>query len=420
MKAPHIEILTIGREILDGRVVDTNSVFIAEMLRSRGLVPRFGSRVDDDRKRLAESFAIAASRADIVICTGGLGPTSDDLTLEVFAEFLGVPWIENKDALQNLSDRLEKLGRPVTETQAKQARFPQGAKVLKNDWGTAPGCFLSQGTRVWIFLPGVPREMKPMFEREVLPLLPMVPNYQVKTWATHFIAEASLQDLLRPIEHQLPSSMEITYRTRFPENHIGLTGPAGSEFEQISKSISTAIGNSVFSTSNTPHPPSLESRVIVLATEKKILLTTAESCTGGLVASRLTDVSGSSAVFWNGTVTYANEAKTQFGVDSAILQNVGAVSADVAKQLAILALQKLQIIAPANSKILAVSTTGIAGPTGGSTDKPVGLCYVGLATSDGVVVVEEVRGRVNDRMLLKTLFAQKALDLLRKHLEDSK
>lgn len=432
---PIVEILTIGREILDGRVIDTNSVHMAETLLEAGLVPRYAQRVDDDRNRIQEAFRIADRRSSIILITGGLGPTSDDITAECFAEFLNEDCPLNTDALRMVSERMAALNRPLTETQKKQAFLPRSCFALANPEGTAPGFALERSTPLgkqgWYFMPGVPREMKRMLAEQIMPRLPRVKSYRTRTWATHFTAEADLQDKLREIEKALPPGFEVTYRTRFPENHVGLHANAATpelekRFEQECHKIGTILeGDSFWEGSGSAQ--SLEQIVFDLLKKETALLATVESCTAGLIAHRLSDLPGISWVYWSGHVTYDNTAKEKLGVARAILEANGAVSEPTARALAKSGLENLRqlvLMSPDKSKaespLYCIATTGIAGPSGGTPEKPIGLCHIALAgclnarDTDVFVRHEELRGRsILPRSMLKTFFSQKALNLLR-------
>ncbi len=420
MKAsPVIEILTIGREILDGRVIDTNSVHLALEIKKLGLVPRYAQKVDDDPERMTEAFKIASERSDIIFVTGGLGPTADDLTAEVFSQFLGEAAQKHPQAWEEVRDFFAKLGRPLTPVQEKQAFLPRSATVLKNREGSAPGFRVRSGRSTWYFMPGVPREMKSILTLEILPELPRQVHYHSHTWATQFTSEGELQSRLDGVQKQLAHGFELSFRTRFPENHIGLYGNLESEkaqnlYKKLSREISTVLGNDVFCEGE--EAASLEKVVVDLLRSRGVTLATVESCTGGLVASRLTDVSGSSDIFHSGFVTYDNTAKVALGVEASLIEKHGAVSEVVARSMAEAGLKKL--LDAGVESALCVSTTGVAGPGGGSQEKPVGLCFVGLSIlHKGQQHTEamEVRARSGlERSLNKLFFSQKALDFVRR------
>lgn len=423
-----VEIITVGREILDGRVIDTNAVEMAEALRPLGLTPRFGQRVDDDFDRMISAFQIAASRSKIILVTGGLGPTSDDLTAEAFARCISRPLVLNTEALTDIETIFKKIGRPVTDAQRKQALLPQDAVILKNPEGTAPGFAYTQNDILWFFMPGVPREMKRMLREQVLPRLPQDIKVRSRTWATQFTSEGMLQDALSQVQKKLSPAFELTFRTRFPENHIALYAECPNVadeklFTQLAAEIETILGQGVFaSASEATRLADLEEVVVGLLKEHGFMMATVESCTGGLLAHRLTNVSGSSAAYWGGFMTYDNSAK-ELAVDvpQELLKNHGAVSREVALAMAKGGLKKMRGALQGRSKnLVCISTTGIAGPTGGSAEKPVGLCFIGIAreTDSGITShCEEIRARAGfARDQYKTFFAQKALDLVRQTL----
>lgn len=435
----NVEIITIGREILDGRVVDTNSTFLGYELGLRGLTPRYAQRVDDDPKRILEAFRIASSRSHIILVTGGLGPTEDDLTAQVFGDFLGEPLTKNTEAENHIRDYFSQVQRPLHETQFKQALLPVSVEILKNNFGTAPGFWKatqssSAGIKSqrWFFMPGVPREMKPMFLQEILTKIPesFIPLQQ--TWCTHFTSEGELQNRLFSFIQKLKSypELELTFRTRFPENHIGLYAKTPSFdaklFGDFSKEISETLGNDVFYTG--PLARELEAQILTSLKKAGAGLATIESCTGGLIAHRITSVPGASETFLGSWVTYDNLLKIDLGVNPETLASHGAVSSACAREMAEAGLRKIQKLIqtkkPNNphSNIFVLSTTGIAGPAGGSKDKPVGLCHIALAhtrvDADTTTCIDEkFQGRIGlERDLLKLAFSQKALDLLRRHL----
>ncbi|MEO5666754.1 MAG: competence/damage-inducible protein A, partial [Bdellovibrionota bacterium] len=285
----HVELVTIGREILDGRVIDTNAVRMAELLKTRGLIVRHAQRVDDDIERIVEAFRLAASRSQIILATGGLGPTSDDLTPEAFAKFLGVPLKENLVALKVVEDGLKIRGRPMTPAQRKQALSPEGVDVVLNPNGTAPGIFLQRtsavGEQYWALMPGVPREMLEMLTHDILPRLPGVPTYRTHQWATHFVAEAALQDRLQTLIAKLPPNVELSYRTRFPENHIGLHADCPDDasdvrFDEIRDEITGLLGADSFFDGY--ELKEIEALVLAKAKASGTWLGCVESCTGGL------------------------------------------------------------------------------------------------------------------------------------------
>jgi len=431
------EILTIGREILDGRVIDTNSSFLAQELKKRGLTPRYAQKVDDDPQRMIDAFSIAQKRSTYVLVTGGLGPTQDDLSIEIFAQFIGKTLSLNKKALAQVKASFKKFKRPMAPIQKKQALLIEGCHVLTNTTGTAPGMYFHHQNCHWFFMPGVPREMYQMFQNEVLRYLPNNDHYRSWMWRTHFTSEGELQSRLTPALIQLPKKWEISFRTRFPENHVQLFADISDrndskKFVEITKQISHLLSDDVFESLDTsknfedPMQGEIENIVVNAAIKSNFLISTVESCTGGLIAHRLTNISGASSVFFQSQITYDNLAKIQLGVSKNTISKQGAVSEACAREMAESGLHKMKaaILKTPHAKknLLCIATTGIAGPSGGSLKKPVGLCYI--ATSHFENSSSTVKTRVCkvqlrphlDRQSYKLGFSQKALDELRNYL----
>lgn len=422
----NIEIITIGREILDGRVVDTNSAFFGQQLSAIGQIPKYFQRVDDIEVDILDAFKLASTRSSHVIVSGGLGPTSDDITAEVFAKFVGRPWLINEEAQAHVRTVFERMQRPIHDSQWKQAKLAEGALVMPNPHGTAPGFWFDDFKTKWFFMPGVPREMKPMFLNHVLPKIPQDICFKKQMWMTHFTSEGELQQRLKDIIESLPPEISFFYRTRFPENHLGLSGSLKNAelleaFHNAATLVDSRLGNDVYSCDENL---SLEALVVQLALESKVSLSTVESCTGGLVSSRLTDISGASNVLVGAHVAYSNEFKIELaqsvGLGEAMklaLQEHGAVSKPVAELMAQAGARNASRVGH-KSKVLCVSTTGIAGPGGGSAEKPVGTCWLALSDGDQALATFSLRARLGlERDQLKLLFSQKALDLLRLHLK---
>ncbi len=417
---PITEIIAIGREILDGRVVDTNSSFLGEKLNLLGLCPRFAQRVDDEEARIIESFELAQKRSRIVLVCGGLGPTSDDLTIQTFAKFIGKPLQLNAEALSQIEERFRSMNRPFTDVQKKQALFPEGGTILPNRLGTAPSYTYTFNGVQWFFMPGVPKELKDIFTESVVPLLQKVSRTaRSHTWYTQFTSEGELQKRLHDIiSHAHKFGFEFTFRTRFPENHIGLIAVDPSpekemEFQKLQKQVSERLSSDVFSEGAVPEK--LEQVLLTRASHKKCDLVTVESCTGGLVAERITRVPGASQNFWGSFVCYDNSAKIHLGVRKECLDKWGAVSEQTSLELAHQGAKVKNAAKP--SLTLSVSTTGIAGPSGGSSQKPVGLCFTSVVILDPTGktlfhATDQVQARTGLTREETTLFfSQKALSL---------
>jgi len=422
----NIEIITIGREILDGRVIDTNSAFFGQQLTRVGHVPRHFQRVDDIAADILSAFRLAATRARYVLVSGGLGPTSDDITAEVFAKFLGRPLAPHPEAREAVRQAFARIQRPIHDTQWKQAHLPEGVSILPNPNGTAPGFTLTHDGVTWFFMPGVPRELYPMFLDHVLPGIPPDAHFQKWMWMTHFTSEGELQHRLGDIIAALPPELSFFYRTRFPENHLGLSGSCTTpalkkHFAETVHRVSERLGTDVYSEDELL---TLERSVGTLAEGRGIFLVSVESCTGGLVAHRLTDMPGASKSYWGSFVTYDNEAKALVAESAGLgdemrtaLERHGAVSEETAGVMARAGAQQCLSKRP-GAKVLSVSTTGIAGPDGGSAEKPVGLCFLAVSDGERVLASEKFQARPGlARDQLKLLFSQKALDLLRRQLQ---
>jgi nicotinamide-nucleotide amidase len=403
MKEPLVELLTIGREILDGRVIDTNAVKIAEHLRPLGLVPRFAQRVDDDPGRIDEAFRIAASRADVILVTGGLGPTSDDLTAECFAHFLGETPVLRPDALAQIEAYLARFSRPMLEAQRKQAVLPPSCFLLPNPEGTAPGFGLERDGRGWYFMPGVPREMLRMLREQVVPRLPRCEGYRTRTWITQFTPESLLQTRLTPVERDAKPEFEVTYQTRFPENHVGLIGvcatpEAFARFDALAARITATLGEDAYWIADRPEDMrELEAVTVPALAAAGVRVALRERLTGGELAARLSAVSEASRVFAGGEV----------GVEPLISAG-GIAEADLAG---------LSASARAARARLRGAEPGARAAWGLALDGDLASQrgWIALATNDGEPRVEEVVSRIAvDLGHFRRLMTQKALEMLRR------
>jgi len=407
----NVEVINTGTEILLGSVINTHVATLAQGLFPLGLrIERQITVPDGDAIR--EALVAAIARSEIVIVTGGLGPTTDDITREITAELLGRPLRHNDEVMNTIAARFALRGFTLTERVARQAQVPEGAMVLPNDNGTAPGlyipCEAAERTVHLFLLPGPPRELKPMFEESVLPILRrLVPDTAVNECRIYHVlgmGESNVEALIGERLLAIPG-LELGYCARPGEVDIRCIG-AVTALESAEKIVVEALGESIV-TRDGRH---LEQAVVEMLTERKETLATAESCTGGGLANRVTNVSGASAVFLAGFVTYANEAKTRdLGVDAGLISAHGAVSSEVAAAMAEGALRRA-------GADWALSTTGIAGPTGGTPTKPVGTVCIALARRNGPTQVEAHRF-FRDRELFKDLAARTALALLLRAME---
>jgi nicotinamide-nucleotide amidase len=404
-----IEILNTGTELLLGNTLNTHGAWFGRELFKLGL--RVGRQVTvPDGDAIRESLSEAVGRADVVIVTGGLGPTSDDLTREITAEVLGLELILDEAGLRSLEAFFAARGRPMVEANRKQAMSPVGADILPNPNGTAPGVYVpprlnGRGNCAVFLLPGPPRELYPMFKAEVVPRLRALSGIDAPPLALELkftgIGESDFHD---GIDDQLAAmaGLEYGYCARIGEVDLRLIGDA----ETIARGRELAIG--AFSRQLVSDDgASLEQVVLRNLEARGWKLAVAESCTGGLICSRLTDVVGASAVLTHGFVTYANEAKVEMlGVSEESLAEYGAVSETVAREMAEGALR-------VSGAQVAVAVTGIAGPGGGSEEKPVGTAWIGLAM-EGVETIAVKIYQPRNRKDFKLAVSQAALDLVRR------
>ena len=408
LRVPTVELVTTGSELLLGWVVNSHIAWLGRRLGELGLTLSRAVTVPDG-PAIRGAVAEALERADIVLITGGLGPTSDDLTRDVVAELLDRPLKEDAVIVEQIRARFARRGLVAPDMVRVQARVPAGADVLENEHGTAPGLHLEHGGRHVFLLPGPPRELQPMYDGQVVPWLrrvfPEARAVDCVVLRTLGVGESAAQELIEPAVRRECPGVEIGYCARSGEVDVRLVAHRDPDAVARAAAICReALADCVYGEGD----DTLERVVIRLATERGRSLATAESCTGGLVAHRLTNVPGSSAVFLGGAVTYANEEKVrQLGVPPELIARHGAVSAEVASAMA------AGIVARSGAS-LAVTTTGIAGPGGGSPEKPVGTLWLGMATAAGTQAFP--RRLAQERETFKFMASQAALDLLRRSL----
>jgi nicotinamide-nucleotide amidase len=401
--SPVLEIINTGTELLFGSVVNTHLPYLGQQLFSIGLRVQRQVTVPDGAL-IRDAIAEARERSDILIVTGGLGPTSDDLTREIVAELTGRELQYHEEIFAPIRERFERRGIKLTDRIKRQAYVPNGAMVLVNHFGTAPGLYLSADGRFphLFLLPGPPREMCPMFEQSVLPILRgLVGKVDLSAGVFRVVGlgESGIEELISSDLDKIPG-LELGYCARLGEVDVRLIGDHAS-VEQASEIVSNHLGAYIISQDS----QSLEEVVVQELTAAQATVATAESCTGGLLANRLTNVPGASAVFLEGCVTYSNEAKTRtLGVPAELISRVGAVSAEVAQAMA----EGVRIRAGAT---YGLATTGIAGPDGGTPEKPVGTVFVALATPTDTTV--EKLFYPSDRESFKQSVTQHLLDDLR-------
>lgn len=402
------EILCIGTEILLGNIVNTNSAVISRGLADIGIDMYHHTVVGDNPERLKQALDIAFSRNNIVITTGGLGPTYDDLSKETIAEYFGMPLEMHQPSADFLTAFFKKVGREMTENNLKQAMMPKGGIVLENQNGTAPGAILEKDGKVAVMLPGPPREMEPMFQKQVLPWL-MKRSHQVfRSHCIYFfgIGESALEYQLRD-QMQAMKNPTLAPYAKDGEVMLRVTASAKTEGEAealmqpVLKNLQEQFPDLIYGVD----VDNLQTAVVRALKEKGLKLATAESCTGGYLSKRITDVPGSSQVFDCGVTSYANEIKEKvLGVSHETLQTYGAVSPQTAREMA----DGVRRVSGAD---IAVSTTGIAGPDGGTAEKPVGLVYVGISSGwhSDVIELKLGRGYAAERDLIRYVAASHAL-----------
>lgn len=405
-------VLNTGTELLLGSVLNTHLTFIAREMFAIGLRIESQATIPDG-PRIRETLAAAMAEAEIIVVTGGLGPTTDDVTREAAAELLGLDLHQDPALVAAITNRLRTRGFPMTDRILRQAEVPGGATVLPNANGTAPGLYLiakpdaSSAPRHVFLLPGPPRELEPMFRESVVPILRgIVPPGRATSSRTFRIANVGESVVEAAVGQQLLAlpDVELGYCARLGEVDVRVLG-SGAVLEEAERILRGAFAASIFTTAD----ERLEDVVVHLLTDRGETIATAESCTGGYVANRLTNVPGASAVFEAGYITYSNQAKTaSLGVDAALIEEHGAVSAIICGRMAEGALRH-------SGATHALATTGIAGPGGGTEAKPVGTVFIALASRDKETEVLQ-RRFLAERESFKRHVSQVALDLLRRRL----
>jgi len=408
-----VEILSIGTELLLGNIVNADAQMLSQGLSELGLNVYYHTVVGDNPTRARDAVEIAKNRADIIITTGGLGPTCDDLTKNVLAEAFGKKLLFHEESALRIRAHFECIGRPFTENNLQQAMLPEGCEVLTNDWGTAPGCaFESEGTHV-IMLPGPPSECTPMFRFRAVPYLQRLSEGVIASHTLKFfgIGESLVESRLREQMNTMTNPTMAPYAKEGEcELRITAKAPTDEEAQTLLKpaveEVKALFGDLVYGVDVT----SLEQTVFSLLKEKSMTIGCAESCTGGLIAKRLTDLSGVSSVFKGGIVSYTNEIKHKLlNVPQALLEEHGAVSAPVAAAMAEGARKLLGCD-------IALSSTGVAGPDKDDRGNEVGTMFVAIATPEGTYVRPLHLGNRPMRGRLRTQTASNAFDLARRYL----
>ena len=406
------EIIAVGSELLTPEKTDTNSLWLTGKLNEIGVEVKLKTIVGDDEARLEETIRDAVKRSDVVITTGGLGPTEDDVTRQVSGRAVGRELIYHDDLEADLRERFRRWGREMPEINKRQAYVIDGAEILPNPNGSAVGMMLEMTDKLFVVLPGPPRELKPMFETFVLPKLKeRAGEIYVKRRILRVsgMGESAVDELIAPI-YKAYDNVQTSILFSKSEIEVHLSAQVDSEqeadatLEKLAVKIVEALGTAVFAVNG----ETLEEIVGKMLTDNGKTLALAESCTGGLIGMRLTDVPGSSGYFLEGAITYSNEAKTRtLGVPKELLDAHGAVSAETAEAMASGIREKV-------GSDYGVSVTGIAGPDGGSEEKPVGTVFIGYADSSGTRSLKMTLP--GDRFLIRWRSSQAALDYLRRQM----
>lgn len=406
------EIIAIGTEILLGDIVNTNAQYLSKQLADNGIDVYHQSVIGDNEERVLEAFKEGFKRADIIITTGGLGPTKDDLTKEMASKYFNRELILDEESLKYIESYFKKNGRELKGGNKKQAYFPKGSIVLPNPNGTAPGAIIEEENKIMIILPGPPREMKPMFKNYVMPYLNKFTNEVLvsKVLRIFGIGEGYMAEKIEDlIDNQ--SNPTIAPYAKDKDVTLRITAKAKDKntaskiIEPVEKEIRERLGDNIYGEGE---DTTLEEVVAKKLISKNLTISTAESCTGGMLASTLINYPGISKVFLEGAVTYSNEAKIKrLGVKKETLDKYGAVSEETAREMAL-------GIAKTSETNIGLSTTGLAGPDGGTKEKPVGLVYIGLSINGEVRVKKlNIQG---DRQKIRIRTVMNILDWLRREI----
>lgn len=408
------ELISTGTEILLGQIINSNAQYLGQRLAELGIDIYFQTTVGDNAQRLMEVVKTAMNRADIIIVTGGLGPTMDDLTKETISECLGLNLVLDGQSLNSIETFFRDRGKIMPEINRKQALVPEGATVIPNRRGTAPGVIIEHGSKTFVILPGPPVEMQPMLEETVVPYFKTMNiggNNVIVSRVLKIlgVGESTVEEKIRDMVLQ-QSNPTIAFLAPRGEVFIRITAKAESQAaaEKLiatpEKEIRKRFGTYIYASDE----DALEKEVDFLLKEKGLTVSTAESCTGGLIAKRLTDIAGASENFMCGIVTYDNQAKIDMlGVSPVTLEKYGAVSEETA-------LEMVRGVRKVCSTDVAISVTGIAGPGGGTPDKPVGLVYIGFADCNTTVAKKYLF--TGDRETIRWQAANAALNKLRLYL----
>jgi nicotinamide-nucleotide amidase len=406
-----VDIITVGNELTTGAVVDTNAAYLASALTERGFEVIFITTVGDNEWSIEDALLRAQEHAEVILISGGLGPSVDDITASSAAKALGRRLIMNKEVLQTLRESFAQRAMEMPLANEKQALFPHQAEIIPNPLGNASGFILRHKGKIYIFLPGVPRELKHLLKENVIPLLEKDRQektfHRSRTLKVFGFTESAIADRLKEI-HCPDHSASLAYLPRFPENHVKImvNGRFLEEVEKTLQELEKIIREKLEGRVFAADQETLEEIVGNLLRSNRATLAVAESCTGGLVTHRLTNIPGSSDYFDRGVVVYSNRAKVELlKIPEDLLATAGAVSAPVVEKMA-------ESVRQISQSTLGLGITGIAGPGGGSEEKPVGLVFIALASPQGTV--SKKYQFWGDREQIKIISAHTAIDWVRR------
>ncbi|MBW6411478.1 competence/damage-inducible protein A [Clostridium weizhouense] len=406
-----VEIIAVGTEILLGDIINSNAQYLAKQLALLGLDMYNQQVVGDNEERILKAFDDAFKRSDIVITTGGIGPTKDDMTKEVAAKYFNKKLIAHEESIEKIKRYFKTMGKEMPESNLKQGLYPENSIVIENNNGTAPGTIIEENNKIMIIMPGPPNEMKPMFENSVMPYLKAKSDTTLvsRTIKIIGIGESSVAEKIQDLIDKQTNPTIAPY-AKEGEVTLRVTAKAGNEnkalklIEPVIKEIQDRLGENIYTIGEEP----IEEVVSKMLIDKKLTISTAESCTGGMIAAKLVSYPGVSEVFLEGCVTYSNEAKhSRLNVSTDTLDKYGAVSYETAKEMA-------EGVAKTSNTDVSIVTTGVAGPGGGTDEKPVGLVYIGLYIKGKVSVEKHIfKG---DRNKVRTQATIRGLDMVRRGL----
>ena len=414
------EIITIGDEILIGQIVDSNSAFMSKELNDIGISVYQITSIQDDKKHILVALKEASQRADIVLLTGGLGPTKDDVTKYTFCEYFGDQLVKNEKVLKHVEELLSKYqDATISDLNKEQAMVPSRAQVLHNEFGTAPGLWMEKSGKVYVALPGVPYEMKALMEKTVVPLLQKKfkrPFIYHRTILTEGMGESAVADKIADWENNLPSFLKLAYLPGLGNVRLRLSGKGENEndlklaVEKEFEKLYQILGDIISDEQEEDEKITVQINKLLTSGEK--FLSAAESCTGGALAAEFTTHPGASSCFKGGIVTYATQMKIELlKVPEELIEKHSVVSAEVAEKMA----ENAQKMFKTD---YALSTTGNAGPTKGDSDAAVGTVYVGLATPEKVFSRKFIFGNQRDQVVKRTIY--KAFEMILKELTSKK